>query len=65
VRAAWIAREAGIPVVADFEGGDSALLRELMALVDHLIVPSGFAQALAGETDPQAAVAKLCALREG
>jgi sulfofructose kinase len=65
VRVATIARRAGIPVVADLEGGDSPLLRELMGLVDHLIIPVAFARALTGEADAEAATRALLAMREG
>ncbi len=64
-RAARIARQAGIPVVADVEGGSSPAFHGLLALVDHLIIPAAFAEALTGEADPAAAVVALCARREG
>ena len=43
LRAAKIAREAGIPVVADFERHPGEpLFDELFALVDHMILPCAF-----------------------
>ena len=59
VRAARIAREAGIPVVADIERGGAALVSELVDLSDHLIVPLDFAQARTGETGPAEATRRL------
>jgi len=47
-RAARIAREARIPIVADLERDDGELFGELLALCDHLILPYGFAQHLTG-----------------
>jgi sugar/nucleoside kinase (ribokinase family) len=43
LRAARIARDAGIPVVADLERDLGAPLAELLALADHLILPRDFA----------------------
>ena len=51
VRAAGIARRAGVPVVADLERGDSPLFEELLGLVDHLILPFEFARGLSRGTD--------------
>jgi sulfofructose kinase len=45
LRAARVARAAGLPVVADIERTDDEHLEELMELVDHLVVPQYFAQA--------------------
>jgi len=55
VRAARIARAAGIPVVADLEDDGDAGFAELLALVDHLIVSQSFASQLTGERGPAAA----------
>ncbi|MHB1035306.1 MAG: PfkB family carbohydrate kinase [Pirellulales bacterium] len=52
IRAARIARQAGIPVVADLERDDVERFAELLALVDHLILPLRFAQKLTGQSDP-------------
>jgi sulfofructose kinase len=59
LRAARIAREAGVPVVADFEGSESPYFEELLALVDHLIVSRNFATTLTGKKDPAEATQKL------
>jgi sulfofructose kinase len=48
VRAARIARSAGIPVVGDLERDDGALFAELLALADHLVLPYDSAQAFTG-----------------
>jgi sulfofructose kinase len=42
-RAAAAARAAGTAVVADFERPEERALKPLVALVDHLVVPLGFA----------------------
>ena len=59
IRAARIAHDAGIPVVADFESADDPLFPQLLALADHLIVSRDFALKLSGEHDPAAAVHAL------
>jgi len=61
IRAARIAREAGIPVVADFESDDAPRFSELLALVDHLIVSRDFGEKMTGEKDPARAAQKLWA----
>ena len=45
VRAARLARRAGIPVVADLEIDDDPQFRQLLALADHLILSRDFARA--------------------
>src|SRR5262245_11336139 len=57
--AARIAREANVPVVADFERGEMPGFAGLLALVDHLIVSRAFAATLTGDSDPAKAAAKL------
>jgi sulfofructose kinase len=52
IRAAAIAREAGRGVVADLEDDRHPRFAELLALVDHLIVPRDFAAKLSGRDDP-------------
>ncbi len=59
LRAIRVARAEGIPVVADFEEDGAPGLRELMALVDHLIVPASFACRVSGASTPEAAAKSL------
>lgn len=59
IRAARIARSAGVPVVADLERDEWPGFNELLALVDHLIVSRDFASKRTGESEPAAAVQKL------
>jgi sugar/nucleoside kinase (ribokinase family) len=59
LRAATIAREAGIAVLADFERDNVPRFGEMLALVDHLIVSSDFATKLTGHADPAAAARAL------
>jgi ribokinase/sulfofructose kinase len=54
LRAARIARSAGIPIVADFEAHQRPEFAELAACVDHLIVSLAFASAATGMDDPAA-----------
>ncbi len=58
IRAAEIAREAGIPVVSDLERTDGRAL-ELLALVDHLVMSHEFAIKLLGGVDPENAVRRM------
>jgi sugar/nucleoside kinase (ribokinase family) len=59
VRAARLARRAGIPVVADLEIDDDPQFHQLMALADHLILSRDFARAITGTRSPAQAVRKL------
>lgn len=59
LRAARIARAAGIPVVADFEADDDPEIEHLFPLVDHLILSTGFARRRTGLTDPATMVNQL------
>jgi sulfofructose kinase len=59
VRAARLARRAGIPVVADFDDHRHRQFRRLLALADHLIVSGEFAGKLTGARSPAQAVRKL------
>jgi sugar/nucleoside kinase (ribokinase family) len=61
IRAARIARAAGIPVVADFEKDGQPGFSTLLSLTDHLILSQSFAAKLAGLSDPRRAVVKLWA----
>jgi ribokinase len=59
LRAARIAAEAGIPVVADLENETAPGFPELFGLVDHVILSSDFAERLAGRSGPDAAANEL------
>jgi len=59
IRAARLAKAAGIPVVADFESDQGPGFSELLDLVDHLIVAQEFAHKLTGESSPIFAAKKL------
>ena len=59
LRAAHIAREAGIPVVSDVERDDSPRFAKLLALVDHVVMSEEFAAELFGITDARDAVLRL------
>lgn len=59
IRAARLAREAGIPVVADFESSHVPRFQELLALADHLILSADFACDLTGGMSPSAAASAL------
>lgn len=59
VRAARIARKAGVPVVADLERDAGPLFQELWTLADHIILPWEFAAAVTGASDGPAIVRAL------
>jgi sulfofructose kinase len=59
IRAARLARAAGIPVVADFEQDGLPGFATLLALADHLILSQGFAAKLTGVSDPRRSVVRL------
>lgn len=59
VRAARLARESGVGVVADLERDPGGLFAELLALVDHLIISRRFARELSGAEDPARAAQRL------
>ena len=59
IRAAKVARDAGRPVVGDFEREHEGDFGALLALVDHLLVPSSFAERLTGDNDPARAAHRL------
>jgi sulfofructose kinase len=59
LRAARIAREGGIPVVADFESDDDPAIEDLFPLVDHLILSERFAGRRTGVSDPADMVNRL------
>jgi len=59
IRAASIARQAGIPVVADLEEVHDPRFDDLFDLVDHLVLSDDFARELTGANDPTAALFAL------
>ncbi len=59
IRAARIARRAGIPIVSDLENGEGPRFNELLGLVDHLIFSRRMAMDLSGEKEPRRAVTRL------
>ncbi len=59
LRAARIAREAGIPVVADFERPEWPGFDDVFPLVNHLILSSRVATKITGESNPEQAALKL------
>jgi sulfofructose kinase len=59
IRAAQIARDAGMPVVADFENAENPRFAELLAVVDHLILSRDFALSVTGQRDLTAAIRSL------
>jgi sugar/nucleoside kinase (ribokinase family) len=59
IRAARIARDAGVPVVGDFERAPGPEFPTLLELTDHLIVGRTFAAHLTGEDDPARAARAL------
>ncbi|MBW3625726.1 MAG: hypothetical protein KY468_20215, partial [Armatimonadetes bacterium] len=65
LRAAKIAREAGIPVVADFERWNHPLLGEILPCVDHLIVSRSFALGFTGARDESEAASLLARQTQG
>ncbi len=60
IRAAGIARRAGIPVVSDVERVESADARALLALVDHPVMSEEAAARLTGCGDPAESARALC-----
>ena len=59
LRAAKLARSAQVAVVADFEDSSSPLFREVLDLVDHLILSENFALEITGAGDAAAAARSL------
>jgi sulfofructose kinase len=59
LRATEIARAAGRPVVADFEGDEHPRFPELLAIVDHLVLSKAFACKITGEDSAERAVTAL------
>jgi ribokinase len=59
LRAARIARAAGVPIIADFENAAFPLFQEVLKLVDHLILSEGFALRLTRAATPADAALAL------
>jgi sulfofructose kinase len=59
LRAASIARSAGIPIVADFEEASDPRFPELLQLVDHLVLPSDLAEEITNTNSAAAAAEAL------
>jgi sugar/nucleoside kinase (ribokinase family) len=59
LRAARVARLAGAAVVADFEDSGSPLFREVLDLVDHLVLGEKFAREISGQRDAAGAARAL------
>jgi ribokinase len=59
IRAAQIARDAGVAVVGDFERYPGDEFDELLRLTDHLIISRRFARQLTGTSDPARAAEQL------
>jgi ribokinase len=59
IRAARLARAAGVPVVADLEDNSAPGFAELLGLVDHLVLSREFALRYTGENEPTRAAQKL------
>jgi sulfofructose kinase len=59
LRAASIARTAGIPIVADFEEASDPRFSEMLKLVDHLVLPSDLAEEITGTKSAAAAAEAL------
>src|SRR5258706_7630227 len=59
LRAAKIARKAGVPVVADLERDSGPEFQELLTLVDHLVISSDFALSLTGAKNAGDAIERL------
>jgi sulfofructose kinase len=61
IRAARMARKAGVPIVADFESAHHPQFYELMGLADHLILSHEFVTMLTGKKSPKNAITTLAA----
>lgn len=59
LKAAIIARRLGIQTVADIERDDHPRTKDLLEIVDHLIISTAFARKLTGSDDPVDQVMKL------
>lgn len=61
LRAAAVARQAGIPIVADFEHPDAPHFEQILAMVDHLILSSAAAAQITAASHPADAARMLWA----
>ncbi|HOW63818.1 MAG TPA: PfkB family carbohydrate kinase [Candidatus Paceibacterota bacterium] len=59
LRAARVARDAGVPVIADFEDADVPLFAEVLDCVDHLVLSEDFARKLTGAASAAGAAMEL------
>jgi len=59
LRAARLARAHGVAVVADFEDASAPVFKEVLGLVDHLILSRTFALGITGEPDAARAALAL------
>jgi sugar/nucleoside kinase (ribokinase family) len=59
IRAARIAHENGVAIVADFERKAEGNFTDLLALIDHLVISERFAAELTGKTEPEQATTAL------
>jgi len=59
IRAARLARRAGVPVVADFDSDRHPRFPTLLRLTDHLIISQSFAASLTGRRSPDRAARAL------
>lgn len=59
IRAATIARQHSIPVVADLESDSSELFEDLLSTIDHLLLSREFASRITATRNPRQAVNKL------
>lgn len=59
IRAARIARAAGVAIVADFERDDDPQFPQLLALADHLILSETFARRISGANSAHQALGHL------
>jgi sugar/nucleoside kinase (ribokinase family) len=56
---ARLARQAGIPVVADLERGRDESLSDLLPWIDHLVIGIEMGKQLTGESEPHGIVSRL------
>ncbi len=59
ILAAKIARDSGIPVIADIERGEIEYIQDLLQLIDHLVIGRDMGKQLTGEDNPMKMVFQL------